>query len=74
MYTFRLEALQPSLSHTGASDFCQIYPGQVLCIGCSQPKSLRGAAVLEEHSCGSRDDRGLWLPGQWVRLMGRDGQ
>lgn len=51
---------------TGAGDFCQIHPWQVLCNGCSQPKGFCGAAVLEEHCGGSRDDSGIWLPGQWV--------
>lgn len=53
---FRPQASQQPLFPIGTSDFCQIHPEQVLCIGRSQPKSLCGAAVLEEHSCGSRND------------------
>lgn len=78
MRPFRPEVSQQDSqtpSPSGAGDFCQVHPGQVLRAGCSQPESLCGAAVLEEHSCGSRDGRGLWLSGRRVSLkMGKDGQ
>lgn len=75
MCTLRPEVSEEPPSSPGAGDFRQVHPGQVFCIGCRQPESLCGAAVLEKHSCGSRDGRGLWLPGWRVSLkMGKDGQ
>lgn len=69
----RPQAWQQPPSPAGAGDLCQVYPGQVLCFGRCQPESLRGAAVLEEHRCGSRDDRGLRLPGRRVSLRTGEG-